>query len=661
MPKNIILGNGQTLIGLDKNAELRDLYFPFVGLENHVGGTFRHRVGIWVDGYMSWIGDGGWEVVTKTGEETMSGFSTATHAGLEIEIVFEDILYNEKNIFIRKVTIQNLKDTKREIKLYFNHEFEIYESHRGDTAYYEPQHNIVVHYKGRRVFLINAMVDDKPFDDYSIGIFGIEGREGSFRDAEDGQLSKNPIEHGKVDSVIGLSMDIEPNSSKTTYYWMSIAKTVQDALDLNAYVLEKTAPYIMKTTKDFWHAWVNNRNFNFYHLDESIVDLFKKSLFILRAHVDNNGSILASGDSSLLQYGRDTYSYMWPRDGALSAVALDKAGDYNVAKRFFEFCNEVITKEGYFMHKYRPDKSLGSSWHPWIYAGKPQLPIQEDETALVLYSLWKHYEFSKDLEFIEGIYNSLIKKAADFMLSYMHEDTGLPSPSFDLWEEKFGVTTFTCASVYAALVAAANFSKILGKAENEKKYSNAAVRVKEGITKYLYNNDKKMFYKMINIDGETITYDDTLDMSSIYGIFRFKVLDSTDARVIDSVKTMEELASKIPIGGVMRYENDAYCSTAYDVPGNPWIITTLWLAQYYTEAASEEKDFDKVKEILQWVVKYAALSGVLPEQLNPHTGEHLSATPLTWSHSEFVITIINYLEKLEELGILHQEEIKMYV
>ena len=39
------------------------------------------------------------------------------------------------------------------------------------------------------------------------------------------------------------------------------------------------------------------------------------------------------------------------------------------------------------MHKYRPDKSLGSSWHPWVRNGKPELPIQEDETALVIYAL----------------------------------------------------------------------------------------------------------------------------------------------------------------------------------------------------------------------------------------------------------------------------------
>lgn len=655
---DIVLGNGETLISIDRNAELRDLYYPFVGMENHVGGRFHHRIGVWVDGKLSWLADGTWNITTASGNETMSGETNAKNDELGIELFIEDVLYNEKNIFLKQVTVRNNWNNPRTVKIYFSHEFEIYESHRGDTAYYDPNNKLIIHYKGRRVFLINSNVDGRSFDDFTVGIFGIEGKEGSFLDAEDGKLVQNAIEHGKVDSVIGIYLDMDSNSTKTFDYWITIGKTIQETHDLNTYVMERSPSYLIKTTKDFWHAWVNERNFNFYHLENNVVELFKKSLMILRAHVDNNGSILASVDSSLLQYGKDAYCYMWPRDGALSAVALDKAGDYNVSKRFFEFSNEVITKDGYFMHKYRPDKSLGSSWHAWVRNGIPQLPIQEDETALVLYSLWKHYEFSKDLEFIESIYNSLIKKSADFMVSYIDQSTGLPKPSYDLWEEKFGTSTFTASSVYAALMAAANFSKLLGKTQHELKYTSNAQKIKEAIVNYLWNDERKMFYKMVNFENGSPVYDATLDFSSVYGIFRFRVLDVVDERVVSAIKTMEEVAKGIPIGGMMRYEGDVYYKDYPEVTGNPWIITTLWLAQYYVVAAKEEKDFDKVKEILGWVVERSLSTGVLPEQLDPYTGAPLSATPLTWSHSEFVSTVINYLEKLEELEIFEQDDIK---
>jgi GH15 family glucan-1,4-alpha-glucosidase len=52
------------------------------------------------------------------------------------------------------------------------------------------------------------------------------------------------------------------------------------------------------------------------------------------------------------------------------------------------------------------------------------------------------------------------------------------------------------------------------------------------------------------------------------------------------------------------------------------------------------------------VLKYAQESGVLSEQLNPYTGEQLSASPLTWSHAEYVETIIELLKKKKELTLI---------
>jgi GH15 family glucan-1,4-alpha-glucosidase len=41
--------------------------------------------------------------------------------------------------------------------------------------------------------------------------------------------------------------------------------------------------------------------------------------------------------------------------------------------------------------------------------------------------------------------------------------------------------------------------------------------------------------------------------------------------------------------------------------------------------------------------------------MNPYTKEHLSAAPLTWSHAEYIRTIMLYLRKLEELKIIPPE------
>ena len=99
--------------------------------------------------------------------------------------------------------------------------------------------------------------------------------------------------------------------------------------------------------------------------------------------------------------------------------------------------------EGYLLHKFNPDGSFGSSWHPWIREGKPALPIQEDETALVLWALHEHFKIYKDESFINSLTERLIRPAARFMLKYRIADTGLPRESYDLWEERYGVLTFT--------------------------------------------------------------------------------------------------------------------------------------------------------------------------------------------------------------------------
>ncbi len=654
MAKHITLGNGELLIGFDRFGRVQDLHFPYVGRENHVALHHIHHIGVWSEGMFYWFDHPSWDISIKCSEDDFAGEITAVNNALRVKLLFTDVVYNEKNILLREVEVYNLDEStnEREIKVFFGHQFQISESQRGDTAYFDPRCSAVIHYKGRRAFLANIRMGKTPLREYSIGLFDIEGKEGTFRDAEDGVLEKNPIEHSSVDSILGISLSIRGRSKKRFHYWLIAGKSIEEVQELNEYVLKQGPLHLIKTSTDYWNAWVNRQDFTFWGLDKRVVTLFKQSLFIIRAHADNRGAIIASGDSDMLNHGRDTYHYMWPRDGARSALALDMAGDGNVAQRFFSFCNRIVREEGYFMHKYLPDGSLGSSWHPWLRNGKIELPIQEDETALVLHSLWKHYELTRDVEYIESIYNTLIARSADFLVSYRYRDTYLPYPSYDLWEQYYGISTFTCGAVYGALCAASNFASLLGKHESADRYSKAALSIKRAIGKYLYNDERKMFYKMIRVDNDRMEYDQTLDISSLFAMYAFNVFPVTDKRIKESMETLEsELLQKSGSCGMPRFERDDYFRVGEDAPPNAWIVTTLWLAQCYIRKAKKEEDFEPVKKWLLWAAEHALPSGVFSEQLNPYDGSIIGATPLTWSHAEYVITVIEYLSKLEELGI----------
>lgn len=655
MARKIVIGNGQTLVGLDQYARIRDFYYDYVGLDNHLAEDSINRIGIWVDDQndqaqpvFSWISDPSWQFFSDYKPETLAGSITAVNENLQIELHFLDLVYNEKNILLRQITVTNHAKTKRNIKLFFNHQFRMYGVYKKDTVYFDPEDKTIIHYKGRRAALIGAQKGDvQGFSDYSVGLSGIEGKEGTWKDAEDGFLSKNAIEHGVVDSTVGFENLTDAESKFDFCFWIAIGKSLSEVKKLHQYVLKKSPEHLLETTQDFWYAWVNRIELDFCDLSTEIIDLFKTSLLVMRTHVDNTGAIIASGDSELLRYGRDNYSYVWQRDAAFVALAFDRAGFHGVSRKFFEFCNEVVSDEGYFFHRYRCDKSLGSSWHPWVSQGRRQLPIQEDETALVLVSLWKHYEYTKDLEFIEKIYNPLIKKTANFILGFRSQSY-LPFASYDLWEMKYGVHSFTAASVSAALESAANFAHLLGKEDDQAAFSQGSKQVRQAVQKNFFNEQAQYFYKSLDFQGEDVLHDETIDSSSFYGLFKFGVFDANDQIMQKAFSVLQQKLS-CPNGGIARFEDDQYFRTSQECSGNPWIITTLWAAQYKIAVAKSKEELSKIKADLRWVLQSALDTGILPEQLDPSSGEQISVSPLVWSHAELVTTVSDYVDKHQSL------------
>jgi GH15 family glucan-1,4-alpha-glucosidase len=68
------------------------------------------------------------------------------------------------------------------------------------------------------------------------------------------------------------------------------------------------------------------------------------------------------------------------------------------------------------------------------------------------------------------------------------------------------------------------------------------------------------------------------------------------------------------------------------IPGNPWLISTMWLAQYYALVGER----DEARKLLEWARSVATPTGLLPEQVNPFDRSPLSVMPLAWSHAEYL-------------------------
>ncbi len=656
MSRAVTIGNGSLLVGLDYRGQVRDLYYPHVGEANHVSGAsgnFVHRIGVFVDGALSWLDNPDWQISIGADDNTAIGTLVAINEKIGIELKSRDAVHNEQNVFLRNFTLTNKSTEKRQVKLFLAQQFRISESRRGDTAFYDPRVKAIVHYKGNTTFLVNASCNDVQFTEYNIGLFGIEGKEGTYMDAVDGVLEKNPIEHGSVDSVIGVEATLVPEGSAEIFYWVVCGNTIPAVHALDEYVIEEQPKRLIDSTESYWRAWLEKEPRDLSLLSPDLQTLYNRSLITMRVHSDNDGGIIASSDTDMLHHGRDTYSYVWPRDGAVIATALDVSGYPDVARRFFTFISQCIEPGGYLMHKYRTDGVLGSSWHPWMQHGVPCLPIQEDETAATIVALWQHYERVRDIEFIESLYNPFIEPAAKFMCEYIEPVTGLPQASYDLWEEKYGTSTYTAASVYAALTAASQFAMILGKDDDARTYQAIAQRMQSAIATVLYDEAQGMFVKHVlhTEDGELI-FDRTLDTSSFYGLIYFNVFDIDDPKITQSAKTVQaRLQVHSNSKGYIRYENDGYYRMRDADTPNPWVITTLWMAQYLIKKATKPAHLKEPLELLEWTCSHATTGGVLAEQMHPNTRVHLSTAPLTWSHAEYVLTVDAYLKKAKELGL----------
>ncbi|MBF6590913.1 MAG: glycoside hydrolase family 15 protein [Ktedonobacterales bacterium] len=493
---------------------------------------------------------------------------------------------------------------------------------------------------------------------WATGYKEFNGQQGTWRDAEDGVLEGNPIAQGSVDSCAGFHLGtIAPNASRYCYHWLAAAADFGGVRQLNAMVIHRGPESFIARTRKYWHLWLNAKPLDTCGLPAPLVDLYKRSLLLIRTQIDGDGAIIAATDGDVWTFARDSYAYMWPRDGALVANVLSHAGYGDITATFFDFCRRMITDDGYLLHKYTPAGALGSSWEPWVdKQGNAILPIQEDETALVVYALWQHYTLFHEVEFIRPLYRPLVIKAADFMVSYRDAETRLPRPSWDLWEERRGVHAYTVAAVYAGLVAAANFAEAFGEEDVAGRYRQAAEEIKAATRTYLWHNDAGRFVRTVYVEpGGAMTQDMTID-ASISGLYQFGMFDATSDEVHRTMAAVaDRLTMRTEVGGVARYENDYYHQVSQDianVPGNPWFICACWLAEYQIACARSLDELKQAQGWLEWVRARALPSGVLAEQVNPTTGAPLSVSPLTWSHAEYAGAIRWYIGRYRHLSAL---------
>lgn len=655
MPRDIPVGNGDLLITFDRLYRVRDLYYPNVGRFNHTDGHVQ-RFGVWADGQFAWVEDNSWRRELRYKPDTLVTEVRLVNERLGLELLCHDTVDFHEPVYFRRCTVRDLigRPGGRDVRLFFHHDLSIRGTPVGDTANYDPSTTSVVIYKDDAYFLINAADEHKcGIDHWAIGAKRVGGAEGTWRDAEDGMLGRNTISQGSVDATVGFNLQLAPFGQASVTSWIACGHSYNEVKALNRKIWEYGPDRMLARTEAYWRLWARKEPLDTSPLPGPVRDLFYRSQLIMRTQIDNGGAIIAANDSDITHFAGDHYSYCWMRDGALVAYSLVLLGQSELSRQFFRYAAGVIGKEGYFLHKYTPTGQLASSWHPWMLDGQRILPIQQDETALVVWALRKHFEAFRDVEFIKPLYHSLVIRPAEWLIEY-RDHNGLPQPSWDLWEERRGVHTFTVAATIGALHAAAAFARDFGELDRAASFAEHAERMKGSLRRHFWNPEARRFARMATpLDDGTYRLDMTAD-SANFALFAFGAFDARDPLVEAEMKALRErLWVKTDIGGCARYERDYYHQIERErvdaVPGNPWVICTLWQAQHKIARARTLDELAEAMPYLEWCVARAHESGVLAEQYHPYNGHPISVSPLTWSHATVVVAVTEYLNRHREL------------
>lgn len=645
MARPIILSNGRMLVGLNERGLVQDFYFPFVGQSNMTNARqIEHKIGVSINSNFSWLSDEGWDVECLILEDSLIGETRYKNTNLGLEIKIKSYVDIYDDVFCRNVEVTNSGNQKASVKLFFHQVFQISANGRADTAMFVPsKHPYILTYRGNTALAVSLKNSKgESFSEYAVGVYDVNNNQGTYKDAEDSQLSNNAIEHGSVDSTICTEISVEPNSSDYVDYWVCLSnKNYHHASKLHRIISSTGLIEMQKRTESYWKSWLNISSSRLVNFSDDEKKKIKLSLMLIKAHIDERGGLLASSDSSIFNYGKDYYSYVWPRDAAHSLTPLVRLGYVDEAMQYFKFVERTMHPKGYMHQKYQPDGGLGSTWHPMVQNGKPELNIQEDETASTVLLFFELSHRCHDKDFLSDLFENIIVKMLNFMAGYINSQTGLPYPSYDLWEEKFLTTTYTSILVAEALEQGAAYGGALSELHKQD-WQNASRTIRSNIAK-LFSAEDQYFSKGISaeINGE-YKKDSVIDISTLYALFKYGHYDQGHMAIISTAKAVENLiTNKSPSGGVVRYQNDKYMLSK-DYPGNPWHVCSLWMAQYYTWAGNSSN----AEKLINWTYNHCLPSGVMSEQIDPENGEEIGVAPLVWSHAEIINTLLDYRQRV---------------
>jgi glucoamylase len=631
-----IIGNSRMLASMSKTGQIYRLWWPHIDFPQHAdeirSGLFiknsDQNATIWFDSTHS-----GYQHDSRYLPNTNILQVDAKHDCLPIAIQQTDFAVPNEDILVRHYQFSNTSSQNISFDFMYYSSFGITESPYYQTTQFVEHEDALVHFRHEYYFSVSS---SSICSGYQSG-YAWHGANHQILNGE--QIAMTP------DGALSWSFH-ELEAGQSVDVTIYITAGVNQGASLSTMAKAKSRAYLewFNSTLQYWTDYLNA--VPACPVDnENIRQLYNRSLLVMKLMSDEQtGSIVAAPEFDERFSRCGGYSYCWGRDAAFITTALDKAGLHDISERFYRWALTAQSPDGSWQQRHYHDGQLAPSWG-----------LQIDEGASILWGMWQHYQATSNPWLLSDEVWESIQSGAKFLISYLDEQTGLPLPSRDLWEERAAEHSYSSAAVFGGLNAAAAFAEARQLPHLAQEWRNTAASIQSAIEHLCWDESKQRYLRGVHIavsehhyhealqSGEDgfikvnakgyktyyLDKDPIIDVSLLGLSIPFATASTDHPRMILTADAIEQALTVPGVGGIKRYEDDTY------IGGNPWILTTLWLCHYRLQQGERERGL----ELLNWAVSHQTDLGLLPEQVDQITGQTAWVVPLTWSHAMFVLAV----------------------
>ena len=343
--------------------------------------------------------------------------------------------------------------------------------------------------------------------------------------------------------------------------------------------------------------------------------LIERSLQIILENQAPSGAFIASPSFP-------TYAFCWFRDSSYIAHALDLYGEHDAAARFHAWAASIINARVDLVQRALQKSAAGQPLTDadvlhtrYTLDGHENTStfwenFQLDGFGTWLWSLNEHRKLTSRP--IPQEWLTAARLTADYIEGLWR------IPCYDCWEE-FGreIHSHTLATIQGGL---RSYGELTGDHREQTLRS---------ILSFLHEH--------ATADGhwQKFVGNSQVDASLLSLSTPYRLVQPDDAIMR---RTAEKIEADLCLGGVKRYATDTYYG------GGQWVLLAAWLGWYWWEAGEKERSW----KLRRWIEAQADEHGWLPEQVAVNVNDESmiapwiekwgpSATPLLWSHAEYLI------------------------